>query len=121
MIGLRHIFHVLFENGDGDIALKMMCQEEAPSYANMIKLGGTALFVCAVGFAFGGRSIGRRMENFVPAVCMAVMMMFISSLPSFDFAFVLMLSLGALRDGGGSNSLSTQRNIQIGQNRFRSY
>ena len=44
MIGLRHIFHVLFENGDGDIALKMICQEEAPSYANMIKLGGTALF-----------------------------------------------------------------------------
>ena len=44
MIGLRHIFHVLFANGDGDIALKMMCQEEAPSYANMIKLGGTTLF-----------------------------------------------------------------------------
>lgn len=44
MIGLRHVFHVLFANGDGDIALKMMCQEEAPSYANMIKLGGTALF-----------------------------------------------------------------------------
>ncbi|MBE5893255.1 MAG: hypothetical protein E7286_07715 [Lachnospiraceae bacterium] len=44
MIGLRHIFHVLFQHGDGDIALKMMCQEEAPSYANMIKLGGTALF-----------------------------------------------------------------------------
>lgn len=84
-------------------------------------LGGTALFVCAAGFAFGGWSIGRRMENFVPAVCMAVMMMFISSLPSFDFAFVLMLSMGALRDGGDSNSLSTQRNIQIGQNRFRSY
>jgi len=44
MIGLRHIFHVLFAHGDGDIALKMMCQEDAPSYANMIKLGGTALF-----------------------------------------------------------------------------
>ena len=44
MIGLRYIFHVLFAHGDGDIALKMICREDAPSYANMIKLGGTALF-----------------------------------------------------------------------------
>ena len=44
MLGLRHIFHVLFENGDADIALKMITREDAPSYGNMIKLGGTALF-----------------------------------------------------------------------------
>ena len=44
MIGLRHIFHVLFENGDSDLALKMITREDAPSYGNMIKLGGTALF-----------------------------------------------------------------------------
>lgn len=44
MLGLRHIFHVLFENGDADIALKMITREDAPSYGNMIKLGGTSLF-----------------------------------------------------------------------------
>lgn len=44
MLGLRHIFHVLFDNGDGEIALKMITREDAPSYGNMIKLGGTALF-----------------------------------------------------------------------------
>ena len=44
MIGLRHIFHVLFENGDSELALKMITREDAPSYGNMIKLGGTALF-----------------------------------------------------------------------------
>ena len=44
MLGLRHIFHVLFENNDADIALKMITREDAPSYGNMIKLGGTALF-----------------------------------------------------------------------------
>lgn len=44
MIGLRYIFHVLFENGDCDLALKMITREDAPSYGNMIKLGGTSLF-----------------------------------------------------------------------------
>lgn len=44
MIGLRHIFHVLFENGDSELALKMITREDAPSYGSMIKLGGTALF-----------------------------------------------------------------------------
>ena len=44
MIGVRHIFHVLFENGDCELALKMITREDAPSYGNMIKLGGTALF-----------------------------------------------------------------------------
>jgi len=44
MIGLRYIFHVLFENGDAELALKMITREDAPSYGNMIKLGGTALF-----------------------------------------------------------------------------
>lgn len=44
MLGLRYIFHVLFDNGDGEIALKMITREDAPSYGNMIKLGGTALF-----------------------------------------------------------------------------
>lgn len=44
MLGLRYIFHVLFDNGDGEIALKMITREDAPSYGNMIALGGTALF-----------------------------------------------------------------------------
>lgn len=44
MIGLRHIFHVLFENGDADIALNMITRDDAPSYGSMIRLGGTALF-----------------------------------------------------------------------------
>lgn len=44
VIGLRCIFHVLFDNGDGEIALKMITREDAPSYGNMIALGGTALF-----------------------------------------------------------------------------
>ncbi len=44
MFGLRYIFHVLFENGDGELALKMITRPDAPSYGNMIELGGTALF-----------------------------------------------------------------------------
>ena len=44
MIGLRHIFHVLFEKGDADLALNMITREDAPSYGSLIKLGGTALF-----------------------------------------------------------------------------
>ncbi len=44
MIGLRHIFHVLVENGDCDLALRMITREDAPSYGSMIRLGGTALF-----------------------------------------------------------------------------
>ncbi len=44
LLGLRYIFHVLFDNGDGELALKMITREDAPSYGNMIKLGGTALF-----------------------------------------------------------------------------
>lgn len=48
MIGLRHIFHVLFEGGDADLAIKMITRDDAPSYGNMIKLGGTALFESTV-------------------------------------------------------------------------
>ena len=44
MIGLRHVFHVLFENGDADLALSMITRPDAPSYGSMIRLGGTALF-----------------------------------------------------------------------------
>lgn len=44
MIGLRYIFHVLFENGDGSLAYRMITREEAPSYGYMIRKGGTALF-----------------------------------------------------------------------------
>ncbi len=44
MVGLRYIFHVLFDNGDGEIALKMITRPDGPSYGNMIALGGTALF-----------------------------------------------------------------------------
>lgn len=44
MYGLRNIFHVLFDNGDADIALAMITKKDAPSYRNMLDLGGTALF-----------------------------------------------------------------------------
>ena len=44
MIGLRHIFHVLFENGDADLAISMISRPDAPSYGSMLKLGATALF-----------------------------------------------------------------------------
>ena len=44
MIGLRYLFHVLFAGGDSDLALVMMTKKDAPSYGNMIELGGTALF-----------------------------------------------------------------------------
>ena len=44
MYGLRYIFHILFENGDGNIALEMITKKKAPSYLNMIELDGTALF-----------------------------------------------------------------------------
>lgn len=44
MIGLRHVFHVLFENGDSDLALRMITRDDAPSYGSMLKLGATALF-----------------------------------------------------------------------------
>lgn len=44
MIGLRHIFHVLFENGDADLAIEMITRPDAPSYGSMLKLGATTLF-----------------------------------------------------------------------------
>lgn len=44
MIGLRCIFHVLFEHGDGSLAYEMICRKDAPSYGYMIEKGGTALF-----------------------------------------------------------------------------
>lgn len=44
MIGLRYIFHVLFENGDGSLAYHMITRKEAPSYGFMIQKGGTAFF-----------------------------------------------------------------------------
>lgn len=43
MIGLRHIFSVLCEHGDVDLALSMMLRKEAPSYGAMIERGATAL------------------------------------------------------------------------------
>ncbi len=43
MIGLRYIFEVLAEGGDIDLALKMICREDEPSYGSMIKRGATAL------------------------------------------------------------------------------
>lgn len=44
MIGIRYIFHVLFDHADADLALNMITRPDAPSYGNMIALGGTALF-----------------------------------------------------------------------------
>ena len=44
MLGLRHIFHLLFENGGADLALKLITRADGPSYGSMIKLGGTSLF-----------------------------------------------------------------------------
>lgn len=43
MIGLRYIFEVLAEGGDIDLALKMICRPDEPSYGSMIARGATAL------------------------------------------------------------------------------
>ena len=43
MIGLRYIFDVLADGGDIDLALKMICREDEPSYGSMIKRGATSL------------------------------------------------------------------------------
>lgn len=43
VIGLRHIFEVLTNGGDADLALEMICRTDAPSYGAMIKRGATAL------------------------------------------------------------------------------
>ena len=48
MIGMRHIFHLLFERGDSDLAIKMITREDAPSYGYMAAAGGTALFESTV-------------------------------------------------------------------------
>lgn len=46
MGGLRYIFHVLCENGDADLAYRMISRPDAPSYGNMIQRGATALCEC---------------------------------------------------------------------------
>ena len=46
MAGLRYIFHVLLDNGDGDLAHKMIVRPDAPSYGSMIARGATALCEC---------------------------------------------------------------------------
>ncbi len=43
MIGLRFIFDVLIDGGDVDLALRMICRSDEPSYGSMIARGATAL------------------------------------------------------------------------------
>ncbi len=43
LIGVRYLFHVLAENGDGDKAVELITREEEPSYGDMIRRGATAL------------------------------------------------------------------------------
>jgi alpha-L-rhamnosidase len=43
MIGLRYIFEVLARGGDIDLALRMICRNDEPSYGSMIQRGATAL------------------------------------------------------------------------------
>ena len=43
MIGLRVLFHVLSDLGEGNLAYKMITREDFPSYGNFIKRGLTAL------------------------------------------------------------------------------
>ena len=43
MIGLRVLFHVLSDLGEGNLAYKMITREEFPSYGNFVKRGLTAL------------------------------------------------------------------------------
>ena len=43
VIGLCHIFDVLIDGGDGDLAMKMITRPDEPSYGAMIKRGATAL------------------------------------------------------------------------------
>ncbi len=46
MLGVRYMFHVLCQNGDGSLAYRMIVRDDEPSYGSMIKRGGTALFEC---------------------------------------------------------------------------
>ena len=43
MIGLRYIFDVLADGGDIDLALRMICRDDEPSYGSMIRRGATSL------------------------------------------------------------------------------
>lgn len=43
MIGLRYIFDVLIDGGGVDLALKMICRPDEPSYGSMIERGATSL------------------------------------------------------------------------------
>ena len=43
MIGLRYIFDVLIDGGDVDLALRMICRPDEPSYGSMIERGATSL------------------------------------------------------------------------------
>ena len=43
MIGLRYIFELLANSGDIDLALKMICREDEPSYGSMIRRGAMGL------------------------------------------------------------------------------
>jgi alpha-L-rhamnosidase len=43
MIGLRFIFDVLIDRGDIDLALRMICRPDEPSYGAMIERGATSL------------------------------------------------------------------------------
>ncbi len=43
VLGVRVLFRVLSENGDADLAYRMMTRPEAPSYGNMVARGDTTL------------------------------------------------------------------------------
>ena len=43
MIGLRYIFDVLIDGGDIDLAIRMICRDDEPSYGSMLKRGATSL------------------------------------------------------------------------------
>lgn len=55
---------------------------------------GTLLFVCVMLAAcHTGRKNRKRAENYIPICCMACMLLFLSSVKSFDFAFILIITI----------------------------
>ena len=55
VIGARFVFHVLAQNGEWDLAYKMITKPEFPSYAALINMGATTLWE---GFCKGGLGAG---------------------------------------------------------------
>ena len=63
MVGLRCIFRILCDMGEGDLAYKMITYDGYSGYASWIKAGATAL--CEQFFLFAGRGTGSQNHHFL--------------------------------------------------------